>query len=166
MAQLSSRTTKRPPAARGWTLHAAVLTVATLATTSACVDVRGFAGRWEGPASSEKALLQGFGPGVTVKPLEVEDITLTEVQAVFTTDDGTFSNTRLEPIDRLTGDALSSITFDGAPLRTYMLFADLAAEPSADAAWVVLSLFGDNRIELRVMRRNDLFAVFQLRRQE
>ena len=64
------------------------------------------------------------------------------------------------------GDSLSSMTFDGNPLRSYMLFADLASESSSDPAWLVLSLFADDRIELRIMRRNNLYGVFQLQRQE
>lgn len=160
MAPTHSRATKRSR------LHAAVLAAATLTSASACVDVRGFTGSWEGPVSAEEALLQGFAPDVSVKPLEVGDITLTEIQATLTTDDGSFSKTRLEPIDRVTGDSLSSITFDGNPLRSYMLFAELATDSSADPAWLVLSLFADDRIEVRVMRRNNLYGVFQLRRQE
>lgn len=154
------------PATTRSRLHAALLAAATLTSASACVDVRGFTGSWEGPVSAEEALLQGFAPDVSVKPLEVGDITLTEIQATLTTDDGSFSKTRLEPIDRVTGDSLSSITFDGNPLRSYMLFAELATESSADPAWLVLSLFADDRIEVRVMRRNNLYGVFQLQRQD
>lgn len=147
-------------------LGAALVIAAALASTTGCVDVRGFTGSWEGPVSAEEALLQGFASDVSVRPLQVADITLTTVEATLTTDDGSFSSTQLEPIDRVTGDSLSSITFDGNPLRSYMLFADLASESSPDPAWLVLSLFSDDRIELRVMRRNNLYGVFQLQRLE
>lgn len=154
------------PATRHSALLAAIVAAAALLPTIACVDVRGFAGSWEGALSAEEALLQGFASDVTIRPLQVEDITLTTVRATLSTDDGSFSSTALQPIDRVTGDSLSSMTFDGNPLRSYMLFADLASESSSDPAWLVLSLFADDRIELRIMRRNNLYGVFQLRRQE
>ena len=61
-------------------------------------------------------------------------------------------------------DSLASLTFDGYPLRSYLLFAPPRGEPDPWPAMMVVSLFSDERVELRILRGNDLFGVFNLKR--
>jgi hypothetical protein len=134
------------------------------ATASACVDVRNFADRWEGPILAEPSVRQGFAEDTRVAPLVLDDVTLQGLTAELTTSDGTFGQTPLTRITKAAGDALASVSFDGDPLRTYLLFARPATDPEAGSALIVVSLFGDDHVELRVLRDNALFGVFDLQR--
>lgn len=131
---------------------------------SGCVDVRSFAGGWIGSVVSEPAVRQGFPPDARVELLTLKDVDLQGVTATLTTSDGRFANSRMTRVIKAANDAIASVTFDGGPLRTYLLFAPLASEPSGTPASIWISLFGDDHIELRILRGNDLFGVFNLER--
>ena len=131
-----------------------------------CVDVRSFAGDWQGGVVSEPAVRQGFAPEARVDRLSLQDVDLQGVTATLTTSDGRFDRSRMTRVIKAANDAIASLTFDGAPLRTYLLFAPLATDPSGAPASILISLFGDDHIELRILRGNDLFGVFNLGRTE
>lgn len=133
------------------------------AWSGACVDVGDFVGHWEGVIAADPTIRRGF-PGETRLEAELESVDLLEIGGTFSTSDGRFENARLQAIELAAGDALSDLTFGGDPLRTYLLFAEPKGMPAGEAAWIVLSLFPDEHVELRIMRRNDLFGVFTLRR--
>jgi hypothetical protein len=129
-----------------------------------CVDVRSFEGIWAGQIVSEPAVRQGFSETVHADPVELSNVDLQRLSAKLTLSDGSFSESPLFPVVKVENDALSSLTFDGRPLRTYLLFAPLTSEPDGWPAHVVISLFADDHVELRVFRGNDLFGVFHLDR--
>jgi len=129
-----------------------------------CVDVRDFADTWQGTVLDEPAILAGFQPGTRIDPLQVDSVTLSQISAIMTSSDGRFERAVLQPITRTSSDALSSLTFDGAPLRSYLLFATVSSDPQPGPATVLLSLFAEDRIELRIIRGNELYGVFSLRR--
>mgnify|MGYP006921651648 CR=1 FL=1 len=63
-------------------------------------------------------------------------------------------------------DALGSLTFEGDPLRSYLMFAPVQEAQNLGPATMVISLYGDDHVELRVFRGTDLFGVFYLDRDE
>lgn len=128
-----------------------------------CVDVRNFADSWEGPILAEPSVRQGFAEDTEAK-LVLDDVTLQGLTAELSTTDDLFQQTALTRIDKAAGDALASLSFDGDPLRTYLLFAPPADDADAGSALIVVSLFGDDRVELRILRENALFGVFRLAR--
>jgi len=130
-----------------------------------CTDVRSFSGSWRGNILSEPALREGFEATATIDPLLIDNIGRGTVEATLTSNDGRFSNTRAQVVNKAAADALASMTFDGDPLRSFLLFAPLAKQSAGGPALLVLSLFEDDRLELRVIRGNDLFGVFTLQRQ-
>jgi len=138
-----------------------ILTVA-LALLSSCVDVRSFEGKWQGGIVDEPAVRQGFTAGVTAE-LALKNVSLQSMGAGLTTSDDQFKDTTLFRVTKSASDALASITFDGDPLRTYLLFTP-PTPGAAGSAVAVVSLFGDDHVELRLIRGNDLFGVFYLRR--
>jgi hypothetical protein len=142
------------------------LVLLLLALAGGCVDVRSFAGDWQGGVVSEAAVRQGFAPEARVELLTLKDVDLQGVTAMLTTSDGRFASSRMTRVVKAANDAIASLTFDGAPLRTYLLFAPLANDPAGPPASIFISLFGDDHIELRVLRGNDLFGVFNLARTE
>ena len=133
---------------------------------SACVDLREFSGTWHGGIIEEDSVRQGFARDVRAAPLELTNVSLSSLTGTLTTSDGKFSESPLVRITRAASDTLASLTFDGDPLRSYLLFSRLSSEPTGAPALVVLSLFADDDIELRVIRGNDLYGVFHLRRSE
>jgi hypothetical protein len=143
---------------------AALLTL--LYATGGCVDVRNFEGSWEGKIVPEPAVRQGFTESTTVEALELSNVDLERLTASLTTSDGKFKNTPLTRMTKFSNDTLASLTFDGDPLRTYLLFAPLTSESEGSPALMVISLFGDDRVEMRILRSNDLFGVFNLYRKE
>lgn len=131
-----------------------------------CVDVRDFAGRWTGGVVAEPEVRQGFTEETRVDPLELDNVDLQGITATLTTSDGKFASTPLSEVRKFSSDALASMTFDGNPLRSFLLFGALEQEDPGCSALVVVSLFGDDHVELRVLRGNDLFGVFRLERSD
>jgi hypothetical protein len=141
----------------------AALAALTALAAGGCVDLRDFKGNWSGEIVDEPAIRAGFEATARVEALQLDEVTQPSVTARLTTNDGTFANTALVHVTKSTADALATLTFDGNPLQTYLLFAPLA-NSAGDDALLVLSLYGDDHLELRVIRSNDLFGVFYLER--
>lgn len=131
-----------------------------------CVDLRSFEGTWQGPIVNESAVRQGFAPDVLIDPLVLSDVDLQDMTAILTTSDKKFDQTKLFPIQKASNDAIASISFDGNPLRTYLMFASLNSEEDSDLATIFISLFTDDHVELRITHGNDLFGVFYVHRKE
>lgn len=131
-----------------------------------CMDIREFDGRWRGGIVVESAVRQGFAEDTRVDPLELSNVDLQGLTATLTTSDGKFDQQDLTPVHKFAADTLASLDFDGNPLRSYLLFGSLTSEPKSCAAMAVISLFSDDRVELRIIRGNDLFGVFSLDRVE
>ena len=136
------------------------------ATLAGCVDIRDFEGSWAGDVVSEPAVRQSFAARTRVDPLVLTNVDLEGLTATLSTTDGKFNKTSLLRVVKISNDPLASLTFDGDPLRSYFLFAPLKSEPDGWPAWLVLSLFSDDHVELRIVRGNDLFGVFSLIRKE
>jgi hypothetical protein len=134
------------------------------AGSASCVDLRDFEGTWSGSIVAEEAVRQGFAPDVRATALSLADVDLRGMTADLTTSDGKFGQSRLQLVRRAESDALATLRFDGSPLRTFLMFSPLSSESAGSPAWFFISLFGDDRVELRVIRGNDLFGVFDLRR--
>ncbi len=131
-----------------------------------CVDMRSFEGPWSGKIVAEEALRQGFSVDTEVALLQLDQVDLLQITATLTTSDGQFQATPLTRMEKFSYDVLSSLTFDGNPLRTYLLFAPPAAAAGGELAYCFISLFGDNHVELRVLQGNELFGLFNLYRSE
>ena len=129
-----------------------------------CLDVRGFEGSWVGSVIGEEAVRQGFSDRAKVDPLVLQNVDLNRVSATLTTSDGKFKDSRLTRVTRFTADPMASMSFDSNPVRSYLHFAPLANESGGCDAMVLVSLFGDEHVEVRIIRGNDLFGVFNLKR--
>ena len=132
----------------------------------ACLDVRDFEGSWEGDVIGEDAIRQGFAKGTRVAPLALADVDLHRVSATLSTSDGKFKKTPLSRVAKFSNDTLSGLVFEGNDVRTYMFNARLETEASGCPATVLISLFSDDHVEIRMIRSNDLFGVFHLTRKE
>jgi hypothetical protein len=131
---------------------------------AACVDVRSFAGTWSGAIIADEPVRQGFAADARVESLLLANVDLRSVTASLSTNDGRFHDSTLVPVHKAASDSLATLTFDGSPLRSYLFFSPTLNEAQAGPAWELVSLFSDDHVELRVIRGNDLFGVFQLYR--
>ncbi|MBW2731066.1 MAG: hypothetical protein JRH20_01665 [Deltaproteobacteria bacterium] len=130
--------------------------------TTGCVDLRSYVGSWEGEVVAEEAVRQGFATETRVAPLTLDSIHTGDISATLTTSDGRFVQRRLTTITKAGADVLAGLTFDSDPLRTYLLFGQLDSDLEGAPAMVMLSLFHDDRVQLRIFRGNDLYGVFHL----
>jgi hypothetical protein len=94
--------------------------------------------------------------------LQVEDVDAHGLRALVAID-GVLAPTELQSLPGAEADALSDLTFAGAPLRAYLAFAPMA-DGNGDAL-IIVGLFDDHRIDLRVMRQgaSPIYAIFALR---
>lgn len=134
-----------------------------------CVDIRAFEGSWRGSIIAEPAVRQGFAADAEVTALELRNVTLQGLRGRLTTSDGKFDDTSLMRINKTASDALASLSFEGDPLRSYLMFGPVNETtapmvPDAGPALLVVSFFADDHAELRILRGNDLFGVFYLLR--
>jgi hypothetical protein len=143
-----------------------VVLLAVAGVWAGCIDVRDFEGIWTGRIVSEPAVRQGFTDEAVVDALGLRNVDFEGVTAILTTSDGKFRGTRLTRVVKASNDTLATLTFDGDPLRSYLLFAPLHSDKEGWPASMVISLFADDHVELRILRGNDLFGVFFLSRRE
>lgn len=132
-----------------------------------CEDIRRFSGRWQGPVSSDPNHAIGFQAG-DVATVDVETVTRVAVQL-------TVALPRLagpmtfEPIRHAADDALGQMRLEGEPLRSFLGYLQPPdagpGEPRPEPYLAVVSLFAEDRIDLRVIRRPDeTYGVFELYR--
>jgi hypothetical protein len=136
------------------------LVVAFLLLGAGCEDIRRFEGVWTGPVSGDPAHQTGFGSEAflraTVGPVSRTSIDLSmELPQAG-------SAVRFEPIRHASDDALGDLRLDGEPLRTFLGFL---RPPTGQPYLAVVSLFAEDRIDVRLIRGPDeAYGVFSLRR--
>lgn len=126
-----------------------------------CNDVRDFEGGWVGPRVGSDPVLVVGALGMDPVELAIDSIDRFGLRGRLRV--GALLTSPLESVPGAEADVLASLTFDGAPLRTYLAFV---AVPGGDHALAVVSLYDDARVELRMLRAGDapLYAIYVLRR--
>ena len=137
-------------------------TLVCVALLAACSDLRDFRGSWEGPRVGDAPVLRVGVTATAHATLQVEDVDAHGLRALVAID-GILVPTELQSLPGAEADALSDLTFAGAPLRAYLAFAPMS-DGHGDAL-VVVGLFDDHRIDLRIMRQGSspIYAIFALR---
>jgi hypothetical protein len=134
-------------------------TLIALALLAGCNDLRDFRGTWSGDRVGDvEALRQGPGDRATLAIDAIDAHGLGGTLAI----DGLFGETELRSIDGAEADVLANMTFSGAPLRVYLAF--VAVGDGRGDAFVLVALYDDRRIEVRVLRGGStpLYAIFGL----
>jgi hypothetical protein len=129
---------------------------------AACLDVRDFEGRWTGERVGEAAeLRQGFADQAAAT-LDIEQADLRSLRAHLTIEGDVFDQALIQPIPGAEADALAGMSFDGSPSRVYLAFA--ATGDGGGDALVVVALYSDRRVEVRVLRGGalPLYGIFVL----
>ena len=141
-----------------------LVTVIAAWLAAGCTDIRDYSGTWHGARVGDAAPLRvGFAPDAEAT-LDVEQVDLRWLRARLTIDGDALDDALIQPNLGAEADVLSDVTFSGAPVRVYFAFAP-AADGNGDPL-VVVALYDDDRIEIRVMRGGPapLYGIFALRR--
>jgi hypothetical protein len=126
----------------------------------ACDDLRGFTGTWQGPRVGDAAVLR-VGVSDATATLQVDQITAHGLAARLAVS-GLLPETPITSLAGAEADVLSGMTFAGAPLRVYLAFTPVP--DGGGEALVVVALYDDRRIEVRLLRGGTapLYGIFAL----
>ncbi len=140
---------------------AAAVLLGSLVALAGCQDLRDFTGTWSGPRVGGEHVRRGFGSDANAT-LEVNDIDLDDIDARLSTNDDLFDGARIVAVREAEADVLTTMTFDGSPLRVFIAFAE-TRDGGGDAT-AFISLYSDDRIELRLLRGGNepLYGIFAL----
>jgi hypothetical protein len=130
-----------------------------------CSDVRDYAGQWRGArvgASSE--IKVGVADGATAQ-LTIDDIDTHGLHGQLAIDNAgapLITNAAVVSLPGAEADALSSMSFAGAPMRVYIAFVPV--DDGAGDAMAMIGLYDSRRIDLRVLRGGSapIYAIFAL----
>jgi hypothetical protein len=129
----------------------------------ACSDLREFRGTWSGKVHADVAVLAGISDATTqaLATLAIDVVTSHALTARLTVP-GLLPETAIATLPQAEADVLSDITFAGAPLKVYLSFAPVP-DGGGDAL-VVVALYDDRRIEVRLLRggTRPLYGIFSL----
>ena len=130
-----------------------------VALLGACNDLRDFRGSWEGHRVGDAPLLRVGVTATAHATLQVEEIDTHGLRAQLAID-GVLPATELASLPGAEADALAGMTFSGSPLRVFLAFVPMA--DGAGDALVLIGLFDDHRIDLRILRQgtSPLYAIF------
>lgn len=139
-----------------------------IAALAGCADLREFRGTWRGErVGSDPSLLVGT-LGDNIAELTIESLDRHGLAGHLRIEgpagrDGRF-DAALASVPGAEADVLAGMTFEGAPLRTYLSFVE-PVESAGGSALAVVSLY-DERVELRLLRGGamPLYGIFALRR--
>jgi hypothetical protein len=121
-----------------------------------CTDLGGFAGSWHGQPLAPPSVRVGLSADAEVR-LELSHVDRTELSGALTVDG---QRAPLRPVRAAQADALGELGLPDSPLRTYLEAATLA---DGDAL-VLVSLYGEDRVDVRLIRADTLYAVCRLSR--
>jgi hypothetical protein len=130
-----------------------------LAVLVGCEDIRRMEGTWAGPVSADPAHRQGFAADALMRAT-VTSVSRRSIQ--MTVELPPQPPLPFEPIRHAADDVLADLRIDGEPLRTFLGYLRPAG---AEPFLTVVSLFSEDRIDVRVIRGPDeTYGVFALRR--
>jgi hypothetical protein len=131
-----------------------------LLTLLACNDLREFHGTWRGARVGDAAVTFAI-PSSAQVTLAIDTIT-SHTFAARLTIEGLLPETPITSLDQVEADALADITFAGNPLRVYLAF--VAIPDGGGEALVVVALYDDRRVEVRLVRggTSPLYGIFAL----
>ncbi len=134
-----------------------------------CNDVRDYAGQWRGArVGASPEVKVGIADGATAQ-LTIDDIDTHGLHGQLAIDNAGTPLITNAPIVSLAGaeaDALSSMSFAGAPLRVYLSFVPL--DDGAGDAMAMIGLYDSRRVDVRLLRGGPapIYAIFALSQHE
>ncbi|MBA3541176.1 MAG: hypothetical protein H0T79_16310 [Deltaproteobacteria bacterium] len=139
----------------------ATLGVIALVMLVACTDLREYRGEWTGARVGEAAALRTGITESATATLSIESVDQHGLRGTLDVS-SLIDHVELVSVEGAEADKLAGMTFTGGPIRVYLAFA-----PITDAlgdALVMVALYDDRRIEVRIMRggTTPLYGIFEL----
>jgi hypothetical protein len=136
-----------------------LLVAALVATATGCEDIRRFEADWAGTVSADPAHRQGFPDGAPMR-VTISTVSRRGLEATIALPpEGPLP---FLPIAHARDDILGDLRLEGEPLRTFLGFL---RPPAGEPYLTVVSLFSEDRVDVRVIRGPDeAYGVFTLYR--
>ncbi|MBP9085564.1 MAG: hypothetical protein KBG15_05565 [Kofleriaceae bacterium] len=139
-----------------------LVVILALCGLASCNDLRDFRGTWQGGLTSVDPILRDGMADGTIATLDIVALDRHGLRGRLTMPGITLGE--IVSVPGAEADALATMTFDNAPLRVYLCFAQMA---QGESALVLISLFDDRHIDLRIIRGgspgSSIYALFGLR---
>jgi hypothetical protein len=137
--------------------------VALALAAAACNDLRDFRGPWHGARVGDAAPLHIGVADTATATLDIAALDLNGLTGTLSVD-GLVTAAPVEPVPGAEADVLAGITYDRGPLRVYLGFVPV--DDGLGDATVVVSVYDDDRVEVRLLRGGTakIYAIFALRR--
>lgn len=132
------------------------LSMVCAVAAAGCTDLGTFAGTWMGGVVPSAEVRVGV-PETSSAVLNVTRVERTRLEGTIGLEGETVT---LRPVARAGNDALGAMELPEAPLRSFFLVAPLRAGD----ALAVISLYADDRVDVRLIRSDNLYAVYHLTR--
>ena len=141
-------------------MRAAIVLIAGI-VWGGCNDLRDFRGDWHGKRVGEAAVVKVGMPETVEARIAIDTIDTHGLQGSMAID-GVVATTALASVPGAEADRLATMTFSGGPIRVYFAFAPVA--DGGGDAMVMVALYDDDRIELRVLRGGPrpLYGIFEM----
>lgn len=149
------------------------LVVSFVVLTAGCTSIGAFEGLWSGQVTQEESVRKGLDEATELS-LQITKISRRALEAEVTTcirvdsDNCTpsrFQQTTLMAVEKARNDELRNMSYGGEPYAVYLMTAQ-PVDPAEGAVLFFVSLHSQDRVEVRLVRGNDLYAVFRLRRKK
>lgn len=130
-----------------------------LLALAACNDLREFQGEWRGSRIGDAPALRVGVEDAAGCSLTIDAVDKYGLRGRLTVD-ALVTDAPIVSAEGAEADALSSMTFAGAPMRVYLAFADAPT----GALTVLVALYKNRRIEVRVLRGGPapVYGIFAL----
>ena len=136
-----------------------------------CRKIGDFTGKWSGSIKEEESVRSGFPENVRLT-LDIKSVSRNALEAEMSTclsdptdpsvcDPGMFQQVTLQPVEKARNDDLRNMTYGGEPYAIYLMTGS-PNDPADPSVMVFVSLHGKDRVEVRLVRGNDLYGVFVL----
>jgi hypothetical protein len=148
------------PVTSGHLVKRIALALGVSLAAAGCDDLRQFAGSWSGEISRDPQHQHGFAAGDPVSA-RIANVTRHGIDMTVTLP-GQTGSLRFEAIRHAADDILADVRLAGEPLRTFFGFV---SPPGAAPYLAIVSLYAEDRVELRLIRGpDDAYGVFALNR--
>nr|HEX4318451.1 hypothetical protein [Kofleriaceae bacterium] len=142
-------------------LRAASLFFTIACAAAACTDLRDYRGDWSGERIGSAAALDvGVATDASAR-LAIDSVDEHGLAGTLSVD-GMIGSATIQSLAGAEADALAGTTFTGSPLHVYFAFA--ALDDGSGQGLVLVALFPQQRVEVRVLRGNPapIYAIFAL----
>jgi hypothetical protein len=148
----------------------AILAGSIMTLLFGCTNLKDYQGEWTGSIHADEAVRAGFSEH-TEMTLNIEHANTRALVGTVTTcvrdpqsqecQPGRFQDSELIPLQKAQNDDLKSLTYGGEPYAVYVMTLQ-PVDPQQPEVLALVSLHASARVEVRLLRGQQLYGVFRL----